>query len=248
MKSAILLALVVIVTHGQAAKLPESFPLCKRKDPNLDNCLRNAIEKSIRELKPGLPSLQMLPLDPLDITQITIRDGINRPVNIKLDLNNAVAKGLSGVNIFTVRADIDKGTISADGVLPFATLESDYEMDGRFLVLPIKGKGKSKLTFTGMNATINLESKIETKNGKGYWNVDKLVLVIKEMDNFQINFENLFNGDKALGDNTNKILNENWRDFWKELKPAFEETFGQVFLHLSRLIFSKVPLNDIFLE
>ena len=46
------------------------------------------------------------------------------------------------------RADIDKKKIVFEGVLPSAYLEADYEMDGRFLVLPIKGKGRCRFDFS----------------------------------------------------------------------------------------------------
>jgi hypothetical protein len=49
-------------------------------------------------------------------------------------------------------------------------------------------------------------------------------------------------------ENTNRILNENWQQFWEELRPSFEETFAAVFLQYSNAIFSKVPEEDIFLE
>jgi hypothetical protein len=52
----------------------------------------------------------------------------------------------------------------------------------------------------------------------------------------------------CTGENTNKILNENWQQFWEELRPSFEETFAAVFLKFSNAIFSRVPEEDIFLE
>jgi hypothetical protein len=50
------------------------------------------------------------------------------------------------------------------------------------------------------------------------------------------------------GENTNRVLNENWKQFWGELKSSFEETFGEVFLQLSKIVFGKVPENYIFLD
>jgi len=50
------------------------------------------------------------------------------------------------------------------------------------------------------------------------------------------------------GESTNKILNENWQQLWKELQPSLEETFAAVFLQYSNDIFSRVPEEDIFLE
>jgi hypothetical protein len=50
------------------------------------------------------------------------------------------------------------------------------------------------------------------------------------------------------GESTNLVLNENWKQFWSELKPSFEETYAEAFLQLSKTVFGKVPENDIFLD
>jgi hypothetical protein len=51
----------------------------------------------------GLPELELLPVDPLAITKITIQDGAGRPVNINLELNNVMNYGLSDTEITAVR-------------------------------------------------------------------------------------------------------------------------------------------------
>jgi hypothetical protein len=50
------------------------------------------------------------------------------------------------------------------------------------------------------------------------------------------------------GENTNKVLNENWQHFWEELRPSIEGAFAAIFLQLSNQLFSRVPEKDIFLE
>lgn len=50
------------------------------------------------------------------------------------------------------------------------------------------------------------------------------------------------------GESTNLVLNENWKQFWAELKPSFEETYAEAFLQLAKTVFDKVPENDIFLD
>uniref|UniRef100_A0A0U4MTW2 Putative odorant-binding protein n=1 Tax=Reticulitermes speratus TaxID=60591 RepID=A0A0U4MTW2_9NEOP len=252
MKSATLLALLAVVTLDsasiKAAKLPATLTLCKRNDPNINACLQTSIEQAIRELKPGLPALHLLPVDPLDVTKITIEHGAGRPVSLNLEFNNVKSAGLSQSEVKTVRIDLDKRILEADAFVPKTVMEADYVMDGRFLVLPVKGNGKCKFDFTGMNATVKIEAEPQTKSGKVYWNVVNLEIDIKSMENFRVKFDNLFNGDKALGDSTNKVLNDNWKQFWEELKPSFEETFAAVFLQLAKAVFSRVPEENIFLE
>jgi hypothetical protein len=50
------------------------------------------------------------------------------------------------------------------------------------------------------------------------------------------------------GDNTNKVLNENWKEFFEELRPTLHDTFGSAFLKLANTLFHEVPENEIFLE
>lgn len=58
--------------------------------------------------------------------------------------------------------------------------------------------------------------------------------------------DNLFNGDKALGDNMNIFLNENWKDILDELKPAVVEAFSQIFASVINSIFSRLSYDDVF--
>jgi hypothetical protein len=46
----------------------------------------------------------------------------------------------------------------------------------------------------------------------------------------------------------NQVLNENWELLFKELRPAFEKAFGDVFLQYAKGIFDKVPVSNIFLD
>jgi hypothetical protein len=50
------------------------------------------------------------------------------------------------------------------------------------------------------------------------------------------------------GDNTNKVLNENWKEFFEELRPILRDTFGAEFLQYTNHLFHKIPENELFLE
>lgn len=60
------------------------------------------------------------------------------------------------------------------------------------------------------------------------------------------NFENLFNGDKALGDNMNLFVNENWKVLYDELKPDFQRGLGNTFKEVMTKIFAKYPYEKFF--
>lgn len=69
-----------------------------------------------------------------------------------------------------------------------------------------------------------------------------------ETSRLYLKLENLFNGNKALGDNMNLFLNENWQIILDELKPAVRETLAQILSGVINAVFDKLPYNDLFLD
>jgi hypothetical protein len=61
-----------------------------------------------------------------------------------------------------------------------------------------------------------------------------------------MHFENIINGDKALTDNINLFLNENWKEIFNELKPKIAESFGEVTTQLISSVLSKRPYKEFF--
>jgi hypothetical protein len=61
-----------------------------------------------------------------------------------------------------------------------------------------------------------------------------------------LQLDNLFNGNKALGDNMNLFLNENWQIILQELKPPVREALAQIFASLVNRVFDKLPYVDMF--
>lgn len=59
-------------------------------------------------------------------------------------------------------------------------------------------------------------------------------------------FGNLFNGDKALGDNMNLFLNDNWREIFDELRVSVEGAFANIFKNLVNQVFNNLPYNVLF--
>lgn len=63
-----------------------------------------------------------------------------------------------------------------------------------------------------------------------------------------MHFENLFNGDKLLGDTTNTFLNENWADILKEMKRVFRDTIGGILKNIIGSVFAAYPYTYFFVE
>lgn len=131
--------------------------------------------------------------------------------------------------------------------IPQLTLEGDYKINGRVLVLPIVGQGRSSMKFDDFDIGIKYKPKIMIKNGKEYIQTDKFKLEF-DTSKFTVHFTNLFNGDKALGDNMNTFLNDNWSDILNELKPSIASTLEQILQAITNRIFAKVPYKEMYLH
>ena len=85
------------------------------------------------------------------------------------------------------------------------------------------------------------------KNGKKYIQTEKFQLDF-EPSRLHMNLENLFNGNKALGDNMNQFLNQNWKEIYAELKPAVTFAVEEILKGIINRIFLKIPYKEIFLN
>jgi hypothetical protein len=60
------------------------------------------------------------------------------------------------------------------------------------------------------------------------------------------NFENLFNGDKQLGDNINRVLNDNWKEVFDDVKADYIKVVDRIIVQLFNNFFSKVSQEEAF--
>lgn len=129
--------------------------------------------------------------------------------------------------------------------VPKISIIGKYKVNGRVLVLPIQGEGNSRLQFDDANLVVRYKPKTVEKKGKKYIQTERFQLDF-DTSRLHINLENLFNGDKRLGDNMNQFLNTNWRDILNELKPAITYAVEEILKGIINRIFMKVPYEEVF--
>lgn len=131
--------------------------------------------------------------------------------------------------------------------MPKITITGRYKISGRVLVLPIHGEGNADLVFDNTKLVIKYKPKVIEKNGKEYVKAERFQLDF-DTTRMHTKLDNLFNGDKALGENMNLFLNENWRDIFDELKPAITFAVEEILKGIINRIFVRLPYSDIFLK
>lgn len=112
---------------------------------------------------------------------------------------------------------------------------------------PIHYKLIISLFFCLVNASLRIvfTGKPYEKDGETYMEATDLKLSTKP-GRIYYHFDNLFNGDKALGDNMNSFLNSNWEAIFVEVQKSFEDAFADIFQTIISKIFSKYPYEKFF--
>uniref|UniRef100_A0A2S2PW13 Protein takeout n=1 Tax=Sipha flava TaxID=143950 RepID=A0A2S2PW13_9HEMI len=243
-----LVCVVVAIVYGApSSKLPKGFKQCKISDPNLNECIRDGLQSAIPHLAKGIPSLGIIPLDPLRISELTIQQGTG-PVSFKLNFTDLDLINLKKMTIQKVEYDPIKYRFYAE-VEPKESidLEGFYDITGKVLTFPIVGNGKCKISLDVPKFYDTVIMNPVVKNGSTHLEVDSLSWKFTATKLY-IKMDNLFNGDKVLGDNMNLFLNENWREVLNEMQPAIEEVFGMAFKGIGHQFLNRIPLNQIFAD
>ncbi|XP_058825090.1 protein takeout-like [Topomyia yanbarensis] len=235
--------LLTVLSFCSAAKFPPGYNLCKQDD---QKCLLEQIGTTFSKHTKGIPEVNLAALDPLKIEKMDIVQG-EGPINIELNFRNVDLIGLSESEIKKANGFTANPTkMELSLLVPVASLVGGYKIKGKVLILPIQGDGHSNMTMVNCGIHMKWNGKlVDHANGKKHYQLDKMKATV-DTTRFYMHFSNLFNGDKALGDNMNQFLNDNWQDILKELKPAIVKAFAQIFQKVISNVFDKVPYAEFF--
>ncbi|XP_075975337.1 circadian clock-controlled protein daywake-like isoform X1 [Anticarsia gemmatalis] len=219
-----------------AGGLPPFFTPCSKSDPHLSECVQNVISIGGAKFTEGIPALGIAPLDPVQLGTVFV----DNPA-LKLTFTDTVVTGLKGFRVNTYKINLEKGKATLDFTAN-VTLKAHYDMDGQVLILPIKGNGQAKIKITNLNIVV----KYDFEEVNGHWIVTGYKDHYK-MDRAQFKFNNLFNGNKELGDTIHTVINTNWEPVIRDIAPVAFEHIIQACVNESKKLFAAVPVNELLL-
>ncbi|CAH0550088.1 unnamed protein product [Brassicogethes aeneus] len=229
-----------LVSIASALDLPSYIKPCKKDDPNLNDCSLKQTKLAFPFISKGDKKFKSPPLNPLLLPLIEVDTG----PNLKLKMTDLNVHGLDSIEFkeanFDTKANKAHFTLSA--TLNFI---GKYEIDGKILVLPITGDGNCNITFSGGDFTYDMNWKLVEKNNKQYAQIETYKLDMK-LKRAYFHFENLFKGDKLLGDNMNMVLNDNWEEVMKEVGPGITHTIEVVVHNVVKAYLEQIPYREMF--
>jgi Haemolymph juvenile hormone binding protein (JHBP) len=129
--------------------------------------------------------------------------------------------------------------------LPHLYVVGRYVVDGRILFLPIKGNGKFSGNFTGGTGDVRIKGIHKEINGQTHFIVNKMDIKVN-VKRGKLDLDNLFGGDKTLGEVINQTINTNFEVFSKEIIPLIEKSLSKIFKRTANKILERFTLAQLF--
>ncbi|XP_044755979.1 protein takeout-like [Coccinella septempunctata] len=198
--------------------------------------------KAIPLLAKGDPEYGIPNLMPLVIPFMSL---ISTPT-LQLNLTNIQVHGLDKMRIIGERVDLVKNVYMVNLKGDNITVVGDYSAEGRILVMPLNGKGRFKLYFKNGRYRSTSFVRVIEKDGDKYFKPEDSRLEARfELMTFDL--DNLFDGNKQLGDQVNAFLNENWESLVKDFGPTVEDAVAKIIKDIFVDLASVVPIKNMFI-
>lgn len=237
-----LILLPMIFDFGQSMDLPDFIHVCKRNDPNIVPCVTESVESLKPYLQTGVPEYNIPSLEPLLLKNLIATEKAGLRINTK----DIEAYGASDFTITDLKTDFDNLEFALEIKLPHLHIKGHYDISGRVLLLPIQGSGPITGNFTQCTGSVKIRAGTKQhSNGEHKVFIDDFIMKIT-VGKGTLNFENLFGGEKVLGDVINNAINSNFDAFLAEMQPLIEKALSDAFREIANGIVSNFTYEQLF--
>ncbi|XP_030373969.1 protein takeout [Scaptodrosophila lebanonensis] len=239
----VFVALLLFVGAASAGNMPDYIKVCHRNDPELSKCLKNSVHNLRPYLADGIKDINVPAMEPLYIGDLNILEGGTTGITVKAKKLNIY--GASNFEITKMRASTANTRFDFELLLPNLRGEGLYEINGNILALPIRGNGPFVGNFTNFVAYVRILYDVKNINDIDYLHVKEFALKIRTGKG-RLRLDNLFNGDKVLGDVINDTVNQNFELFTNEVIAPIARALESKFLAITTKILENFTYNELF--
>ncbi|EDX12736.1 GD20311 [Drosophila simulans] len=143
-----------------------------------------------------------------------------------------------------VKMDQDSGAIYLHSVYRNVKVTGISKHTGKIMMMPLLGDGHCNVDLVNITMRTELIGQEYKKNGANFLKINT-VKVKYELSDVHIHLDNLFNGDKALGDRMNEFLNENWKALAEEVRPLMTKALVDILRASVDKLFASFSYDDL---
>ncbi|XP_032578072.1 protein takeout isoform X2 [Drosophila sechellia] len=105
---------------------------------------------------------------------------------------------------------------------------------------------QKQIVLKNFRITLTIKALVEYRNDKRYLKIYNLVPSL-DLDRWIIWLDGLYKENTDVTVFMNKLVNDNWVEFWNDLQPGLVKAFTDAFTVLLNRVFDNVAYDDMFL-
>ncbi|KAJ9599798.1 hypothetical protein L9F63_026352, partial [Diploptera punctata] len=217
--------------------------VCKKNDPDYDGCLANLVENLRPRLLKGIPKLNIPPLEPFTLPALDVTRDMEA-IKVRAHITNIVAHGPGDFILNNLKTDVDNLVAEGTVTLPHLEVTAEYDVEGRALVAPFKGKGLFAGNFTNVKIDAKGMGKVVKKNGEDYMQITDLKAKIKVGDS-KIKLDVKDDKQGALAQSAASFFNQNRKQLLDIIMPIVQDTAEEISIQLGNRILGSAPMSEL---
>ncbi|XP_026280271.1 uncharacterized protein LOC113207790 [Frankliniella occidentalis] len=220
---------------------PDFLKTCFMDAPGFPQCSKESVQGLFDKLSVGMPEIGIVPMDPLNVTEVRIFQG-DGPVNVNAKLRNVKIVGFSGARIESNTVDPETYSFVTKLRIPKLRIDGEYSLRGRVLLLPLQGHGTCWFEPHNLDVTSSQDLGVVYRDGQRFFDM-KDVRVDFKLGGLKMRMNNLFDGLRSLEETTNTYINSNWRPVAESLHPILTKTIEDILYLVLKQLFDSVPAD-----
>ncbi|KAF5281608.1 hypothetical protein FQR65_LT02928 [Abscondita terminalis] len=224
--------------------LLNEFQICKRSDPNVNACLKEAIQKALPYIEYGIENLKIPSLQPLEVDEWTTKGTEVVPFEQKYKeirvYNNAYA------TIDEVQSSITDNDFSIyiKGSLPVLKFVAQYRYDDAiFFEYNLTGNGTLIFVQTGTVFFVNMTGQVNRNGNKPTLQIISSFHESSSIEGLDINLEHVH---IEISTKSSEHVSKHWLVLFNELRVYYSEIYAHQFKNIANAIFSLLDYDKIF--
>ncbi|GJQ84882.1 hypothetical protein Trydic_g500 [Trypoxylus dichotomus] len=222
-------------------ELPSFVKKCKRDDPGLNDCVKNALIEFKKYLPDGVEEMKLPPLNPYVLPEANIATPWMNTTLMNLKLYNSYDYVLDYFDI-----NLNEGIIKLNTTVDHMEMNSRYEIDGKILQFTLHGEGEMEGKVNNTKVGIILSGKKIQRKGKEYLILEKIDYKLLEPPKAYMYFHDLFRNNPEITERVNMVIQENQEELFKDIYPLVEKIVSTIDLSLFKGVFDNFSLDELF--
>ncbi|KAK5638510.1 hypothetical protein RI129_012805 [Pyrocoelia pectoralis] len=218
--------------------------ICKRSDPQIDDCMKSSIEKALKIFANGSSDNNMLSIDPLEIDAWVVPSiGAHVPYDQKY--SNMKVYGYSDITIDELYASVDDQDFSLHMMcsIPKLTVLCDYEYPNAIINgEDLSSAGKAEYSYDAHKFYVKFDGNVIKKGNEEYLEIIHTDVATLRLHLFIIKLKTE-NAD--IEKKMNDFINNNSRRISNMNMGGYEKMYAYGFQRFANSIFSAIPYNKI---